>query len=131
MSTRLVRYIQVADQLPRQVESRGADEAVSMNIKGVRHVAIKGLDDLMRKMKELEKATAALDGDIASVGFDPHDPQSIELAIQQMEGAIDERVGSYRNNDLVDSLVAEMKERYREAILERAATARMEGDPES
>lgn len=92
---------------------------------------IKGLDELMRKMHELELATAALDGDITSVGFDPHDPQSIELAIQKMEAAIDERVGDYRGNELVRDLIAEMKERYRQAILDRAAEARLEGDTDS
>jgi len=91
-------------------------------------MAIKGLDEMMRKLKELEKATAALDGDIANVAFNPHDPQSIEIAIQQMETAIDERVSGYRNNDMVEGLVEEMKERYRQAILERAASARIDGE---
>ena len=92
---------------------------------------IKGLDELMRKMKELELATAALDGDNTSVGFDPHNPQSIELAIQRMEAAIDERVSDYSRNDMVQNLVAEVKERYRQAILDRAAAARLEGDADS
>ena len=94
-------------------------------------MGIKGLDELMRKMRELERATAALDGDITSVGFDPHDPQSIELAIQKMEAAIDERVGDYSRNDMVQNLVAEMKGRYRQALLDRAAAARLEGDTDS
>lgn len=87
---------------------------------------IKGLNELSRKMKELEKAMSALDGEIGSVSFDPQDPQSIELAIQKMETAIDERVGDYRNNDIVQGIISETKERYREAILERAAAARNE-----
>ena len=92
---------------------------------------IKGLDELSRRIKELEKAISALDGDIGSVSFDPHDPQSIELAIQKMEAAIDERVGDHRNNDMISGIVTEMKERYREAILERAAAARSEQDDEA
>ncbi len=84
-------------------------------------MAIKGLDALMRKMKELEQAAAALDGDIAKVSFDPQDPQSIDLAIQQMETAIDERVGDYQNNDMVQVIAEELKEQARNAILERAA----------
>lgn len=89
-------------------------------------MVIKGLDELMRKMKELEKAIEALDGEITSVGFDPHDPQSIELAIKKMETAIDERVSDCANNEMVQGIVSETKERYREAILERAAAARSE-----
>lgn len=91
-------------------------------------VSIKGLDEFTRKMKELERAIAALDGDIAEVKFDPFDPQSIELAIQKVEAAIDERVGSYRQNDMVEQLVEETKERFRTEILDRAALARTEGE---
>lgn len=96
---------------------------------GVHGMAFKGLNELTRKMDELQKATAALDGDITSVNFDPHDPQSIEIAVQQMEAAIDERVGDYSRNDLVQNLVTQIKEQYRQRILEKAASARAgEGD---
>lgn len=87
---------------------------------------IKGLNELSRKMKELEKAIAALDGEIGSVNFDPNDPQSIEVAIQKMEQAVDERVGDYSRNDMIEGIVSEIKERYRQAILERASEARNE-----
>jgi hypothetical protein len=98
---------------------------------GIRIVKIKGLDDLSRKMKELERAVSALDGDIGIVSFDPHNPQSIELAIQRMETAIDERVGDYRNNDMVENIVSQTKEHYRQAILDRAAVARNEEGDEA
>lgn len=94
-------------------------------------MGMKGLDELQRKLKELERAIAALDGDLASVSFDPDDPQSVDLAIQQMEAAIDQRVGDYSRNDMVDGLVSEMKERGRQAILERAAEGRMSGEESS
>lgn len=91
---------------------------------------MKGLDELSRKMKELEKAIAALDGDIGTVNFDPNDPQSIEVAIQKMEQAVDERVGDYSRNDMIEGIVSEVKERYRQAILERASEARNEQEGE-
>ncbi len=91
---------------------------------------IKGLNELSRKMKELEKAIAALDGEIGSVNFDPNDPQSIEVAIQKMEQAVDERVGDYSRNDMIEGIVSEVKERYRQAILERASEARNEHEDE-
>lgn len=91
---------------------------------------IKGLNELSRKMKELEQAIAALDGEIGSVNFDPNDPQSIEVAIQKMEQAIDERVGDYSRNDMIESIVSEVKERYRQAILVRASEARNEQEDE-
>ncbi len=91
---------------------------------------IKGLNELSRKMKELEKAIAALDGEIGSVNFDPNDPQSIEVAIQKMEQAVDERVGDYSHNDMIEGIVSEVKERYRQTILERASEARNEQEDE-
>lgn len=91
---------------------------------------IKGLNELSRKMKELEKAIAALDGEIGSVNFDPNDPQSIEVAIQKMEQAVDERVGDYSRNDMIEDIVSEVKERCRQAILERASEARNEQEDE-
>ncbi|MEN3951947.1 hypothetical protein [Iodidimonas sp. SYSU 1G8] len=85
----------------------------------------KGLNELMQNMKDLEKAIAALDGEITNVEFDPHDPQSIDLAIQQVEVAIDERVGGYGRSNMIEGLVSEVKERYRQAILDSAAESRM------
>jgi tRNA threonylcarbamoyladenosine modification (KEOPS) complex Cgi121 subunit len=90
-------------------------------------MAMKGLDNLVRQMKEMEKAISALDGDIASVSFDPNDPQSIELAIQQVEAAIDEKVGNYGKNEMITGIINELKERYRQEILDRAASGRIEG----
>ena len=89
---------------------------------------ITGLDALIRDMKELEKAVGDLDGDIAHVTFDPHDPQSIEQAIQQLYAAIDDKVASYAHNEIVVNVAEELKETGRNNILERAAAARLEGE---
>ncbi|MEL7614530.1 hypothetical protein AAGW18_18675 [Vreelandella titanicae] len=83
-----------------------------------------GLDDLKRKLQELQKVAEELDGNITNVSFEPHDPQSIDLAIQRMESAVDEKVGDYRGNNMVEDLVLAIKERYRQAIIDRAAEAR-------
>ncbi|MEG8030647.1 hypothetical protein QP179_03140 [Sphingomonas aurantiaca] len=90
-------------------------------------IKITGLDGLTKKMSELEKAMAELDGDIASLNFDPHDPASIEQAIHQLNAAVDERVAAYAHNDLVAEIAEGVKEQGRETILERAAAARLEG----
>lgn len=90
---------------------------------------ITGLDKLTKNLDQLSKAMAELDGDICQVKFNPHDPASIEQAIQAMETAIDARIASYANNPMVSGIVDEMKEKYRDAILEKAARARLqEGD---
>ena len=85
-----------------------------------------GLDALSRKLSDLEKAVGSLDGDIAHLTFDPHDPQSIETAIQELCSTIDEKVAGYGHIDIVRTIVKGLKESGRQAILDRAATARLE-----
>ncbi|KWT04665.1 hypothetical protein [Pseudomonas savastanoi] len=89
---------------------------------------LKGLDQLQRQLKEAGEVIKNLDGNLCVVNFDPGDPESIEQAIQQIEAAIDERTGRYASNPFIGPLAAEMKERYRAEIVERAAAARLETD---
>lgn len=91
---------------------------------------ITGLDKLQRQIVEAQKVLEALDGELCTVNFNPHEPESIEAAIQQVWTVIDERVGAYTSNPIIGPLAEEMKEKYREEILERAATARVEEEDE-
>lgn len=86
---------------------------------------IEGLDKLQRQLKDAERAFKELDGELGSVTFDPHDPASIEHAVHEMTRMIDDRVGGYVSNPIVGPLVDEMKTKYREAIVEKAATERL------
>ena len=47
-----------------------------------------------------------------------------------MEATIDQRAEPYEGNDMVANLVEQMKANLREQILEKAATARLEGNDE-
>jgi hypothetical protein len=85
---------------------------------------ITGLDKLSSDLEDAQKAMSAIDGDLGSVSFDPHDPASIEAAIQEVERLIDERLGSYASNPIVGPLVEGMKEQYRQGIIDKAAAAR-------
>jgi len=86
---------------------------------------IAGLDKITRELDEAQKALAEIDGELGAVNFDPHDPVSIEAAIQEMEAMIDTKIGSYASNSIVGPMVEEMKEKYREAIVEKAAEVRL------
>jgi hypothetical protein len=86
---------------------------------------ITGLNKLSRNLDEAIKAMEALDGELAAVTFDPNDPSGIEAAILKVETIVDERVGPYVSNPIVKQIVRGMKEQYREALLERAAAARL------
>lgn len=89
---------------------------------------IEGLDKLQRELDEAVKALEQVNGDLGSVSFDPDDPGSIDAAIAQMNQMIDERLGGYARNEIVAPLIEQAKERFREEIVKRAASARLEGD---
>jgi hypothetical protein len=91
---------------------------------------ISGLDGLNRQLEEAQKAFAELDGELGTITFTADDPASIESAIRQVEEMIDARVGQYSSNPFVAPLIEGAKEQYREAIIEKAAAARLEGDQE-
>ena len=94
---------------------------------------ITGLDELQKQLKEAQRALEAIDGELTTISFNPDDPESIEGAIRQTNEAIDSRVGPYASNPFVEPLIEQMKDHYRQAILDRAAEARLEdsdGDDE-
>jgi hypothetical protein len=87
-------------------------------------IQITGLDKLQRDLEDAQRAFESLDGTITTLTFDPADQASIDTAIREMASAIDAKVGRYSGNALVESVAAGLKEKYRTAILERAAEAR-------
>lgn len=86
---------------------------------------ITGLDKLQRELAEAQRALNDLASELEPVRFDPHDPASIEFAIQSVNQMVDQRVEQYASNPIVNSLVDQMKEAYRERIVEAAAAERL------
>ncbi len=89
---------------------------------------ITGIDKLQKELKQAEQALSELDGELGVVKFNPHDPASIEAAIQSVNQMIDSRIEPYTDNPIVGPLAAQMKEIYRESILQKAAEARLRSD---
>ncbi|TLX56173.1 hypothetical protein DN824_17200 [Stutzerimonas nosocomialis] len=87
---------------------------------------IQGLNKLQRELDQAQRALDELDGELGTVQFDPHDPASIETAIQSVCQMIDSRVGQYSSNPIVGSLTDHIKESYRENIVQKAAEARLQ-----
>ena len=81
---------------------------------------ISGLTELTKQFEDAQRALHALDGNIATVKFNPNDEASVQVAIREMQTAIDSKMSPYRGNALVESIVPKLKEKYRAAILERA-----------
>lgn len=89
---------------------------------------ITGLDKLQKDLDEAQRALSELDGELGTVSFNPHDPASIEAAIQSVYRMVDGRAGQYTSNPVVGPLIEQMKESYRENILRKAAEARLQSD---
>lgn len=89
-------------------------------------IKISGLSELAKQLEDAQSAMASIDGQIGTVSFEPDDPASIEAAIQAVEKMIDEKLGQYENNPLVAPIILNLKTQYREAIVQRAAEARLE-----
>ncbi|WP_072189821.1 hypothetical protein [Escherichia coli] len=60
-------------------------------------VKITGLDKMQKQLKEVERATEALNGSY-DVHFDANDPVSIENAIQEAYSMVYERASGYAVN---------------------------------
>jgi hypothetical protein len=86
-------------------------------------VKITGLDDLQLQLEQAQRAFAALDGDLITLKFDPENQASIDAAIASMEQAIDAKAAPFRGNMLIDSIIPQIKEKYRIGIMERAKGA--------
>lgn len=91
-------------------------------------IKITGLDKLQKELKQVEQAFNEMDGELGVVNFDPHEPASIEAAIQSVNRMIDNRVEPYVGNPIVESFAEQMKESYRESVLQKAAEARLQSD---
>lgn len=89
---------------------------------------INGLEKLQKDLDEAQRALSELDGELGTFSFNPHDPGSIEAAIQSVYRMLDERAGQYTSNPVIGPLVEQMKDSYRESILQKAAEARLQAD---
>ncbi len=90
--------------------------------------SITGLDSLQKTLSEAQIALEAVNGELGTLTFNPEDPESIEAAIAESERLVDERLGAYSGNMIVEPLIQQMKDAFRTAVIEKAAEARLKDD---
>ena len=93
-------------------------------------IKISGLEGLTKTFEDARKALKDLDGELGTVKFDPNDPASIEVAIQEIEQIVDSWLGAYASNPIIGPLAESMKQQYRQGVIDSAAAARLEGEEE-
>lgn len=78
---------------------------------------LSGMSEVTRNMEQLKQA---LHGAVAKASFDPHDPKDIERAIRKIEQEVDLRLAPYFSSPGVQEIAADLKEEYRNALLQKA-----------
>lgn len=86
----------------------------------------KGFDSVIKSMKDVERFTASLNGELDNISFDPNDPASIDQAIESANTIIDNIANRYPRNDFVASAAHSFKEQIRAQIIEKAQNSRLE-----
>lgn len=89
---------------------------------------VDGFDKFQKELKQAQLAVREVQGELGTVQFDAQDPVSIETAISTVNEMLDERLGKFSSNPLVGAMLDQLKEGYREGILERAASARLSAE---
>ena len=89
---------------------------------------MKGLKELQKTLRDASEALQNLDGTITTLKFDPNDPASVNAAIAEMEGAIDVKMSPWRGNEIIENLIEQAKEQYRERVLDKATAAQTDED---
>lgn len=79
---------------------------------------------LTKRLKELEQFLGELENYSQTLSFDPFDAESIENALIQMENMIDERGQYSTTNPMIEKIASELKDKYRKAIIDKAAKYR-------
>ncbi|MFV9095184.1 hypothetical protein [Klebsiella aerogenes] len=92
---------------------------------------ITGLDKLQKELKVAQLALSELDGNLGIVHFDPQDPASIENAIQKINQIVDERVSQYSSSSIIGPLAEQMKQAYRENLIQKATKFRIKNNEEN
>lgn len=92
---------------------------------------INGIDQLSKQVEQLEKFMKEIDGSLGKINFDPFDAESIEQAIISMENMIDQKSENYLRNPMILEIIGNLKENYRQYIIDKAAEARTNTDEET
>ena len=76
------------------------------------------------RVEDACRAFQSLDGVLAKISLRPGDSASVEAAMRQMEAAVDRKAAPFRGNRFVEPYIKPLKDKYRAAILAKAAAGK-------
>jgi hypothetical protein len=84
------------------------------------NVNVKSQADLDRFLKEFEQLMSEINRKVTEGAFNPQDPADVEQAIRRTEGIVDEQVGKYPDNPIIQGACSDVKTRLRDSIQAQA-----------
>jgi hypothetical protein len=90
---------------------------------GVKAVGIKrtpGDEQGQRELADVRQFIASINDQIQTIKIDPSYPGSAERGLRDIEALVDSRAERYKGNALIEKVAAEIKAKYRAAILSKA-----------
>jgi hypothetical protein len=91
-------------------------------------IKLDGMSEVTRNMEQLKRA---LDAAFTGLGFDPEKPEEVERAIREIEMKVDIKFAPYISSPGVREIAKQMKDEYRNAILQKADDARRGQNPQN
>ena len=91
-------------------------------------VAVMELYQMRLRVEDALRAFQSLDRELAKITLTPGDAASVEAAMRQMQAAVDRKAAPFRGNPFVEPYIKPLKDKYRAAILAKAAGAKASGE---
>ncbi len=91
-------------------------------------IKLTGMSEVTRNMEALKQS---LDLAVEKAALDPRNPQEIERVIREIMMKIDLKLAPYISSPGVREIAGKLKAEYRQAILNRAESARKAQEPEA
>lgn len=89
---------------------------------------ITGLEKITKTLKQAELAARELDGDLATLSYDPENATSVELAISEARLIVDNRLGSWYGNKIVDRMAEIAKAGFEQQVLAKVEEHQLTGN---
>ncbi|HEV2738686.1 MAG TPA: hypothetical protein VGU66_08920 [Candidatus Elarobacter sp.] len=89
----------------------------------IRVDGIEAISDFAQELEQMGRVVSSLEGEIATVTFDPSDPASIDAAIHTVDTVIDRAVAPFRQNAMLVEITDDLKASFAEGIRRDAADA--------